>query len=177
MKILFIFLLFGFFSVQAEKKELASQKQTENNKVKSTIETPKPIAKTDNVKKQSSSLHKQSQAPDSKDVKSSVTSSKPTSQPNKKVKRNLSESVISPPCTDYFKTKHERGQIEIHHVPCSAEDYNSGLCLSQSEILRNYCKSNQLVRYYCDSREEDGYSSEHVPCEHGCVSNSGKCSL
>lgn len=152
MKGLFIFLLFGSFYIQTATGT-APSKQIKENNIKDTAETPvkKPGLKTGKENKSSLSLHK-------------------------KAKKDIPQSVVSIPCTDYFKTKYERGHIERQLVPCSVEDYNSGICLSQLEVLRNYCKDNQLIRYYCDSRKQEGYSSESIPCEKGCVLNSGKCS-
>lgn len=142
-----VFLTFSVFWTQAATVTL---KQTEKNR-KSAAKTPvrEPGLKA-------------------------VAENKPSL--SKKAKKRLPQSTASFPCIDYFKTKYERGHVERQFVSCSNEDYNSGICLSQSEVLRNYCKSNQLIRYYCDSREQEGFSAESVPCEKGCPPHSGKCS-
>ena len=145
MKVVFIYLCFGLIFSVQEARSLDEKK-----------------AKTSNKKKLASQSHIKTP---SKKTESEI------SKTNSKSTRQISQ-FSSVKCLDYFNTKYEIGYVKFLIVPCEP---NSNLCMSYSEFLRNQCENNQLIRYYCNSESEEGYSDEIIPCEKGCRPGSGKC--
>ena len=102
---------------------------------------------------------------------------KSSEQSLEKKKRGAKRSVAqteegSIECLEHFETKYKGGYVEFKIVPCAD---SSHFCMSYTEIVRNYCRDDQLIRYHCDLERKEGYFSESIPCGNGCAAGGASC--
>ena len=150
--------------------------ETSSKEEAPTLQTSKNIQKPDKTLGQTENSAAKKPMTDNKSAVGS--SSTATKKPVAKKKSYLSKkgsshrlvsSLSAFLCSDHFESRYKRGYI-LFSSACAGDN---AVCLAYSEVKRNECDKDNLVRYFCNSSAEMGFSAQVIPCEKGC--DSGKC--